>query len=284
VILKKILQRLRRELAMRIDFFSDADAIRKAVARKREAGKPVLVNLGCGAQLHPDWTNIDFHGDGKTVYSWDLRKALPLPDRCCDAVYASHVIEHFGRDAARHFLLECRRVLKADGCIRLVAPDLEATTRFYLTALEDARRGDPGAAQRYDWMALEMLDQLVRHRSGGEMMNYWSQEQVPAEEFVAQRVGSEYWRARKYCISAPARQYRTDAAAVGKFRLGGEVHLWMYDSYSLGRLLIECGYAAPRQCSATESSINGFSRFGLDTEVDGSVYKPDSFFIEAGLS
>jgi SAM-dependent methyltransferase len=282
--LEKILNRLRWHLGMRLAAFSDKSAIEEALARKQAANKPVLVNLGCGGQIHSDWINIDFRGDGKSVFSWDLRRRLPLADRSCDAVYASHVIEHFDRGAARLFLLECRRVLKDDGCIRLVAPDLEGITHAYLQALAAARSGEADGAARYDWMILELLDQLVRHQSGGEMMRYWSQSSVPAEAFVAQRVGGEYWRARKFCMSLPPSQAKTDASSVGNFRLAGEPHLWMYDPYSLGRLLSECGFVSAQQCAATQSAIAGFNKFGLDVEPDGAIYKPDSFFIEARVS
>ena len=281
---EKILSRLRWHLGMRLAAFSDKSGIEEALASKQAANKPVLVNLGCGGQSHPDWINIDFRGDGKSVFSWDLRRCLPLADRSCDAVYASHVIEHFDRGAARHFLFECRRVLKDEGCIRLVAPDLEGITRAYLRALEAARSGEVDGTARYDWMVLELLDQLVRHQSGGEMMRYWSQSSVPAEDFVAQRVGGEYWRAREFCMSLPPRQAKTDAASVGKFRLAGEPHLWMYDSYSLGRLLSECGFVSVQVCAANQSAIAGFNKFGLDVEPDGAIYKPDSFFIEAKVS
>jgi SAM-dependent methyltransferase len=282
--LEKILSRLHWHLGMRLAAFSDKSAIEEALAIKRATNKPVLVNLGCGAQIHPDWINIDFRGDGKSVFSWDLRRRLPLADRSCDAVYASHVIEHFDRGSARHFLLECQRVLKDDGCIRLVAPDLEGITRAYLHALEAARSGEADGAARYDWMILELLDQLVRHQSGGEMMRYWSKSSVPAEDFVAQRVGGEYWRARKFCISLPPSQPKVGASSVGKFRLAGEPHLWMYDSYSLGCLLSECGFVAMQQCAPTQSAIAGFNKFGLDVEPNGAIYKPDSFFIEARVS
>ena len=133
-------------------------------------------------------------------------------------------------------------------------------------------------------MVLELLDQLVRHQSGGEMMRYWSQSSVPAEDFVAQRVGGEYWRSREFCMSLPPSQAKTDAASVGKFRLAGEPHLWMYDSYSLGRLLSECGFVSVQVCAANQSAIAGFNKFGLDVEPDGAIYKPDSFFIEAWVS
>jgi hypothetical protein len=105
---------------------------------------------------------------------------------------------------------------------------------------------------------------------------------VPAEGFVAERVGTEYWRARQHCKGrVVADSAPDDALAVGKFRLGGEVHQWMYDRYSLGKLLADAGFREVRPCGAAESAIKDFVAYGLDTNPDGSVYKPDSFFIEA---
>jgi hypothetical protein len=84
------------------------------------------------------------------------------------------------------------------------------------------------------------------------------------EELVQQLLGSEYEMLR-----------------IGRFRHGGEIHQWMYDSYSLGRLLLACGFKSVAVRSATESYIPDWSSHNLDTEPDGSVYKPDSLFVEA---
>lgn len=280
--IRKVIQRLRGMGRRYGSTASDTPAlIRAQLARNMPIARPTMCNLGCGSRHHSDWINLDFHGDGKSVLAWDLQRGLPLPDSSCDAIYSSHAIEHFNRDGARRFLIECRRVLKPGGTIRLVAPDLEGITRAYLGCLEAARDGDPDAMDRYEWIHIELLDQLVRHRGGGEMLKYWAQESVPAEDFVAARVGTEYHRARTYWKGRQVPEHPLDANTVGHFRLGGEVHQWMYDSYSLGRLLGECGYVDVHPCTADESAIPSFASYGLDTEPDGSTYKPDSFFVEA---
>lgn len=259
--------------------------ITKAIDRRLSdltaSGASVKCNLGCGKRHHPEWINIDFHGDGTVVHSWDLRDELPFPPQSCDVVYSSHVIEHFDRAGAMRFLVECRRILKSNGVMRIVGPDLEAISRSYLSCLDGALKGEPGADARYEWAAIELLDQMVRHQSGGEMLKHWSQPTVQAEDFVAHRVGAEYWHARDRVRNQVARIAPCTALDVGAFRLGGEVHQWMYDRYSLGKLLVQCGFKDVHPCQAEESAIENFAMYRLDTEPDGSIYKPDSFFLEA---
>lgn len=279
----KITQRFQSLISNHFGYASShtRDSVREKVLKNQSTGQSTICNLGCGSRHHPDWINLDFHGDGKNVLPWDLQQGLPLPNQSCDAVYSSHAIEHFNRDGARRFLMECKRVLKPGGTIRLVAPDLEGIVRVYLKCLDEARAGIPDAESRYEWITIELLDQLVRHRGGGEMLKYWAQESVPGEDFVVTRVGTEYHRARSYWKGRKVPDYPLDPITVGHFRLGGEVHQWMYDSYSLGHLLLQCGYIDVRSCTALDSDIPSFETYGLDTEPDGSIYKPDSFFIEA---
>lgn len=67
---------------------------------------------------------------------------------------------------------------------------------------------------------------------------------------------------------------------IGKFRLGGEIHQWMYDPYSLAYLLTENGFVDPQLQSASHSHIPHWQDFGLDV-VAGEIRKPDSLFMEA---
>ena len=57
---------------------------------------------------------------------------IPLPDASCNVVYADQVLEHMsGIDAAREFVAEARRVLKADGILFLVVPDYVKEREFF---------------------------------------------------------------------------------------------------------------------------------------------------------
>jgi predicted SAM-dependent methyltransferase len=274
------------------------------------------LNLGCGSRFHPDWINVDFAATADSVLSHDLRLGVPFPDERFDVVYHSHLLEHFSRPFALSFLRETYRVLKRGGITRIAVPDLERTARAYLQALEEAARGDRQWQKRYEWMIVEMLDQTVRERPGGEMGSYLQQTDLPDKEFVIERLGvgareiiESGERVRQGDASdterrpqsstgtlsrlrrAPARLRESllklllgdeySALELGRFRRSGDPHLWMYDRYSLAQALESVGFREARVVGPAESRIPGWTEFHLDTEPDGTVYKPDSFYVEA---
>ena len=262
------------------------------------------LNLGCGSRFNKgkDWVNIDFTSADPSVKAHNLREGVPLPDASVDLVYCSHLLEHFSKQEAPAFLSECRRVLRKGGVVRVVVPDLEGIARAYLESLGEARAGNAGAEARHEWMVIELIDQMVRERSGGEMLAYLSQETIPAEAFILNRLGVEAKRiiesvrsaiTAKKGESAPGRYLnclkglvvgadkgKDPAAKAAAFRRGGEVHRWMYDGVSLKKLLEAAGFADVVKRNAGESYIAGWKEENLDTEPDGSTYKPDSLFME----
>jgi len=274
----------------------------------------VLLNLGCGDRLHSAWTNLDFTSNSPAVQSHDLRRGIPLKDGVADAVYLSHLLEHFPRKEGQDLLKECYRVLRRGGVLRVVVPDLERTARLYLQALENALRGYQEWELRYDWMMLELYDQTVRETSGGGMLEYFQQKTVRERSFVLERLGGEARRLMRpveACTSQQGRRHSSLTAGVflrlrqlpsvarakflrlmlggrdyralevGRFRLHGEVHQWMYDQFSLARALRSAGFEQSLAVGPTESQIPGWAEFYLDSEPDGAVYKPDSLYMEA---
>ena len=55
-----------------------------------------------------------------------------IPDGSASLIYASHVLEHFGRHAFRAPLLEWHRVLRPGGVLRLAVPDFAAAAELYV--------------------------------------------------------------------------------------------------------------------------------------------------------
>jgi hypothetical protein len=277
------------------------------------------LNLGCGRRFHADWINVDFASADERVVAHDLRRGVPFPDDSFDLVYHSHVLEHFAKTDAEWFLSECLRVLGPRGVLRVAVPDLERIARLYLSLLDGPNLDSRGPLSNYEWILIELYDQAVRNHTGGEWAKYLSNPRLDNEEFVIARCGSEarnvidaFRRQRESSIhdesarggklSWIARRIRNilinpssireavierllgqdyENLQVGRFRRSGEVHQWMYDRFSLSRLLQEVGFEGVIQRTAVESYVPNWSTFNLDTESDGTVCKPDSLFMEA---
>ena len=267
------------------------------------------LNLGCGDHFHEDWVNVDLVARHKQVIQADLNRGIPFEDGKFAFVYHSHVLEHLTPEQARKFLTECHRVLQPGGTLRIVVPDLENICRLYLQHLDLAWDNKPSAAERYEWMKLELLDQMVRQQSGGRMGPVLArlEDHPQLANFVAERFGSEilsaktgasagddgrvpreswrcWWRrqrellARKVVKLLLGRKGLRQMDEAG-FRNQGEIHQWMYDRFSLRQLCTELGFEEFRLRSATESFDERFSSYELDA-MDGKLRKPDSLYCE----
>lgn len=279
-----------------------------------------LLNLGCGNTYHKDWINIDFVSGNEIIKSHNLVKGIPLRDESVDVVYHSHLLEHFSKIEGKKFIKDCYKVLKMNGIMRIAVPDLETIAKEYLKNLDLALNEDSEAKENYEWIILELFDQMVRSRSGGEMGDYLFQEKIPNEDYVYERIGFEGKQIRTSFLSkrkTPAdinpvnfkeknsflKKYllkikgikskfkkefkrrilssdEVRALELGKFRKRGEIHQWMYDRYSLKKLLLETGFRDITVCSAFESKIPDWQKYQLDV-TNGKVRKPDSLYIEA---
>lgn len=258
------------------------------------------MNIGCGKHYLKEWINLDCAPAFRDVQKHDVSSGLPFKDASVDVVYHSHVLEHLDRNEGFRLIKECHRVLKPDGVLRIVVPDLEEIAREYLRQLEAARRGDEAAALNHEWMTLELVDQLSRHQPGGLMAEYIGQANLPNEAFVISRMGSEYHQVRtyvredcrgwKHSAFKAAKMFRnrlsilvgitSSAAAVGTFRTSGEVHRMMYDEISLVRILKQVGFREIKRQEARTSWIASWDRDHILDFEAGKVRKPDSLFIE----
>lgn len=112
------------------------------------------LNLGCGSRVVDGWINVDYALGARLmkaplftainrrirlfettwdrrIFIHDLRKKFPWADGSADAVYSSHTLEHLSREDGRRFLRECFRVLKPQGLLRIVVPDLSVIISQY---------------------------------------------------------------------------------------------------------------------------------------------------------
>ncbi|MBE2213394.1 MAG: methyltransferase domain-containing protein [Opitutaceae bacterium] len=276
--------------------------------------RQTFTNLGCGSRFHPEWLNFDIHSTSPHVCACNILQGVPLADASCDAVYNAALLEHLHPAQASAFLRECHRILKPGGVLRIGVPDLERIAETYLQKLRAALAGSAEAGTHHEWMVFELIDQMVRPHSGGEMLKAIREGRTD-DEFVSQRIGDEFrqlkvapesrWTrlrqlprqeaARRLWaefLKAPTTIRRGLALAIlgardrmalreGFFRASGEVHRWMYDRYSLPRLLMSCGFRDPTVREFHSSAIApDWPGFGLDTDEDGKPLKPDLLFVE----
>jgi SAM-dependent methyltransferase len=144
------------------------------------------VNLGCGPNAPAGWLNVDGSWNAwfanhpylrKTLMTvglispdigahWnvrpvvhDLTKPLPFQSDTISAIYASHVLEHLYQTDAQRLLLECKRVLRPGGLIRMVVPDLHAMVVDYL----GKKNGNSTSAEKA--LAADQLNERLGYRA-----------------------------------------------------------------------------------------------------------------------
>ena len=238
-----------------------------------------MLNLGCGSRTHWEWNNIDFSlyallahhrqlakflnavsilSDFRyqnllkvdpDIIHWDIGKGLPFEDNVFDALYNSHFITHLDRDIAVDVTRECYRVLKHGGVVRVVVPDLLQIVCLYNDAIDGLKRGDLEANGKYKEAVDELFELMVRKISVG------TGKQNPLVRLIERLVRGDINRT-------------------------GELRRWHYDQYSMGAMLSNAGFRYVHPVGASESRIQGWNRFGLDLNQDGSIYKPGSLYME----
>lgn len=275
----------------------------------------IKINIGCGYRFHKDWLNLDLHAHSPGVVACDLTKGIPVKSGDGDAVYAAAVLEHIRPQNVPGFLAECNRVLMKGGVIRLAVPDFEQQVRVYLDTLARMDQGDCSAMSDRDWMILEMLDQSIREKSGGEMLRFLLRENIPNTEFILQRIGVEgsdlldqisknrkSWQESpldipnktqvpfgkigrmlvKWLLKSDNLEKDLQALEIGRFRLlSGEVHQWAYDRYSLEQVFENAGFSQIARCEHGKSRIPNWESYHLEVSDSGIIEKPDLLVMEA---
>ncbi len=273
------------------------------------------LNVGCGSKYHPDWINIDLNSNSGYVIPYNIRKGLPFPNDTFEVLYHSHFLEHLQKREAEKFIGECYRVMKKGGIIRIVVPDLETIIRNYLTFLEQNLENPTQTSQEnYEWTMIELYDQSVRTFRGGERGIFVNTKDYSHNEFIVSRNGLDALQAKELHSESEkekgfkplnrlkrfwSRSYSNKWSIInrmffstlligqarknyqlGFFRNGGEIHHWMYDRYSLKKLLTDCGFSQVKVKTAFESEIHNWNSYELDAK-EGIMFKPESLFIEA---
>lgn len=99
------------------------------------------LHLGCGPRYIPGFVHVDALAAPHVDIVGPVER-LPMNNDSASLIYASHVLEHFGRFEYRAVLQEWFRVLKPGGILRLSVPDFAAcAASYYESGLVDGLSG-----------------------------------------------------------------------------------------------------------------------------------------------
>lgn len=205
--------------------------------------KLIKVNIGSGPHGLPDWINLDwgilpllskitwlrhslintgllsrnYHKDWPSnLRLWDCRRRLPFENGSVDFIYTSHFLEHLPRYQARKVLVECKRVLRPSGILRVSVPDVRLLAEKYLQ----------GEKQLFTLESPDLESRRLRNLT---------------DLFVEEFYGHDTSFQPTFVQSVQRRFIRG--------------HLWMYDYESLSDLLHTAGFTVVRRCEPGHGEV-----------------------------
>ena len=147
-----------------IEGFNNLDNSPSALIGKYPLLKKFLFTFGVitEAQYRADWSKV----------IWcDASKRLPYESSTVHRIYSSHFLEHIPLEKAKKVLMECFRVLRPDGVLRLVIPDLLWHAERYVSKTKYllAHSELPGETEAHDVFLNTVYGAyLQKKRSGAE--------------------------------------------------------------------------------------------------------------------
>ncbi len=228
-------------------------------------GKAYL-NIGCGSNLSDEWTNIDIFSK-KNVDFCDIRKPLPYPNNVFNAVYSSHTLEHLTKDKGEKLILEIYRILKKGGICRIVVPDTEKICIEYLKRLNKCiSKKTENNIKNYNWIKLMLIDQMVREKSGGLMLDILKTGDFDMK-YVKLWTGDEFF---DYCHDSSSKIEKQQNFIR---RMMKKLLLEKYEFINFSANIYD------------ESRIEYWERYNLDKSIYGNFpRKPESIYVECEKS
>lgn len=91
----------------------------------------VKLHLGCGTRNIPGFVHVDIVDAPHIDYRSSVDNLCEFADASVELIYASHVLEHFGRHEVEAVLKGWYRVLAPGGVARIAVPDFAAVVALY---------------------------------------------------------------------------------------------------------------------------------------------------------
>ena len=238
-----------------------------------------FVNLACGDTFikSKNWLNFDYKKKDN-IKKINLLKRLPISDNFANVVYCSHFIEHIPENKVGPFLIECKRVLKNEGIIRLVMPDFRKMVEEYLIQRNLAND------KKASFMMTSIIDQFVRVVPGGKLKLTFEEVEKnnnhELKDYIYKRTGYNFknltsknqdlskinfindkiksFLFKKYCVlisSFLPKEFKDQNFSLADL---GEKHAWIYDKDSIKNLLELAGFKNVIEVSESSSLVSNF--------------------------
>jgi predicted SAM-dependent methyltransferase len=97
---------------------------------KLDPSRRNYLNLGAADDHFENYVALDFFSRD-TGYGADLRYPLLIDAGVFDGIFTEHTLEHLSYEEVAQILSECLRILKPNGRIRIIVPDLSLFAENY---------------------------------------------------------------------------------------------------------------------------------------------------------
>lgn len=140
---------------------------RKRISNKYLASHQVCkLQIGAGGNVLEGWLNTDFFPYAREIIVLDVTKPFPFGNNVFNYIFCEHMIEHITYNEGLKMLLECHRVLKPGGKIRISTPNLQVNLDLFKVEKTQTQ-------QRYmDWMSRNWLQRAgIAHDNAAFVLN-----------------------------------------------------------------------------------------------------------------
>lgn len=96
-----------------------------------ELAEGLKLNLGCRDRDIPGFRGMDMDAHPGVDYVGDVADLSRFADASVEAIYASHILEHFPHVKTLSVLKEWARVLRPGGILYVAVPDFERAVELY---------------------------------------------------------------------------------------------------------------------------------------------------------
>lgn len=124
------------------------------------------------------------------------------------------------------------------------------------------------------------LANYIKYRVGDDILNPHPTPKIAlVDKITLAKIGNKFLNLYLKCVRLLVPKSLRDEIFIDTSI--GERHKWLYDRYSLPRLLQSCGFGEVVICAFNTSQIENFNHYLLDINPDNSPYKGvSSIYVE----